>query len=139
MPGLFAPAVSLAVLLSASALPQAGPTPTTAAKSDQPFNIGFVLYTKGKTPGTLDARWTYGNAYSGHGVATGGSATGDHPQPNVCNDRKLPLSLLTAFAFLQSFGCASVRLSGNIRTRLFRSFEISRERQRSPSVSPAAS
>lgn len=48
---------------------------TTAAKADQLFNIGFVLYTKGKVPGTLDARWDYANAYSGHGVATGGPAT----------------------------------------------------------------
>ena len=45
------------------------------AKADQPFNIGFVLYTKGKAPGTLDARWNYANAYSGRGVATGGPAS----------------------------------------------------------------
>jgi len=76
MSSLFAPAVSLAVLLSASALAQAGPTPARAAKLDHPFNIGFVLYTKGKAPGTLDGRWTYGNAYSGRGVATGGPASG---------------------------------------------------------------
>lgn len=31
---------------------------------------------EGKTPGTLDARWDYGNSYSGRGVATGGPATG---------------------------------------------------------------
>ena len=35
-------------------------------------NIGFVLYSKGDAPGTLNARWTYANAYSGKGVATGG-------------------------------------------------------------------
>jgi len=73
---LFASAVSLAVLLSASAIAKANPTPAPAAKSDHPFNIGFVLYTKGKTPGTLDGRWTYGNAYSGRGVATGGPPSG---------------------------------------------------------------
>ena len=75
MTRLFLPAVSLAFLSSGSALAQASPTPSPAAKSGQPFNIGFVLYNKGKAPGTLDGRWTYGNAYSGRGVATGGPAT----------------------------------------------------------------
>lgn len=37
-----------------------------------PLNIGFVLYTVSDTPGTLFARWNYGNAYSGPGIATGG-------------------------------------------------------------------
>ena len=76
MPRLFLPAVSLAaLLLSGSALAQTSPTRPPAAKTDQPFNIGFVLYTKGKAPGTLDARWNYANAYSGRGVATGGPAS----------------------------------------------------------------
>jgi hypothetical protein len=52
------------------------PNVRCADKSGTPFNIGFVLYTKGKAPGTLDARWNYGNAYSGHGVATGGPVSG---------------------------------------------------------------
>jgi hypothetical protein len=71
-------AISSAALGSASAWAQTTPTPAAAAaaKADQPFNIGFVLYTKGKAPGTLDARWNYANAYSGHGVATGGPASG---------------------------------------------------------------
>ena len=72
---LFLPAVSLAVLLTGSALAQTSPIRTPLAKTDRPFNIGFVLYTKGKTPGTLDARWTYANVYSGRGVATGGPAS----------------------------------------------------------------
>src|SRR3569623_622973 len=76
MTRLFLPAVSLDLLSSGSALAQDSPTPSPAAKSGQPFNIGFVLYTKGMAPGTLDGRWTYGNTYSGHGVATGGPATG---------------------------------------------------------------
>jgi len=78
MPRSFMLAISLAALLpvSGSAWAEARPTPATAAKADQPFNIGFVLYTKGKVPGTLDARWNYANAYSGHGVATGGPASG---------------------------------------------------------------
>ena len=36
------------------------------------LNIGFVLYTKGNTPGTLFARWNYANIWSGPGIATGG-------------------------------------------------------------------
>ena len=39
-------------------------------------NIGFALYAPGETPGTLDARWSYENAYSGSGTATGGPAHG---------------------------------------------------------------
>lgn len=75
MPRLFLPPVSLALLLSGPALAQTSPSHPPAAKSDKPFNIGFVLYTKGKAPGTLDARWNYANAYSGRGVATGGPAS----------------------------------------------------------------
>ncbi len=40
------------------------------------LNIGFVLYTRGTAPGTLDARWNYANVYSGKGVATGGPGEG---------------------------------------------------------------
>jgi hypothetical protein len=76
MLGLFVPAAASALLLSGPPLAQASPAPAAAAKADQPFNIGFVLYTKGKAPSTLDGRWTYGNAYSGRGVATGGPASG---------------------------------------------------------------
>ena len=49
-------------------------------------NIGFALYAIGETPGTLDARWSYENAYSGSGLATGG--------PNAGIRRGLPHSLL---------------------------------------------
>jgi len=75
MPRFFLPAASLALLFSGSALAQPTPTSAQMAKTDHPFNIGFVLYTKGKAPGTLDARWNYANAYSGRGVATGGPAS----------------------------------------------------------------
>jgi hypothetical protein len=70
--------LALAVLQACSggARAQTSPRPHVAAKPDQPFNVGFVLYTKGKVPGTLDARWMYANAYSGRGVATGGAASG---------------------------------------------------------------
>jgi hypothetical protein len=51
---------------------------STASASDAPDvpNIGFVLYTKSYAPGTLNARWMYGNAYSGSGIATGGPKEG---------------------------------------------------------------
>ena len=39
-------------------------------------NIGFALYARGEAPGTLDARWSYENAYSGSGRATGGPEQG---------------------------------------------------------------
>jgi len=39
-------------------------------------NIGFALYAIGETPGTLEARWSYENAYSGSGLATGGPEQG---------------------------------------------------------------
>lgn len=73
MPRLSLLLASLAVLqvCSGEASAQTSPRPHVAAKPDQPFNIGFVLYTKGKVPGTLNARWSYANAYSGRGVATG--------------------------------------------------------------------
>ena len=77
MPRPFLFVVSLTVLLpiSVSVAAQASSKPPVAVIADKPFNIGFVLYTKGKAPGTLDARWNYANAYSGRGVATGGPAS----------------------------------------------------------------
>jgi hypothetical protein len=47
-----------------------------AAETQQALNIGFVLYAKGDAPGTLNARWTYQNVYSGKGLATGGPKEG---------------------------------------------------------------
>ena len=47
-----------------------------ASEARQALNIGFVLYTKGNVPGTLNARWTYQNVYSGKGLATGGPKVG---------------------------------------------------------------
>jgi len=75
-------AAAMAVLLpacgiaSAQASLRAPPPAAAAAPAPAPFNIGFVLYTRGDTPGTLNARWNYANAYSGPGVATGGPASG---------------------------------------------------------------
>ena len=47
-----------------------------ASAAQQALNIGFVLYSKGDMPGTLNARWTYQNVYSGKGLATGGPKEG---------------------------------------------------------------
>jgi hypothetical protein len=47
-----------------------------ASEARQALNIGFVLYTKGNVPGTLNARWTYQNVYSGKGLAMGGPKEG---------------------------------------------------------------
>jgi hypothetical protein len=71
-------AASMALLLPACSTASApaglrAPPPASAAA---PLNIGFVLYTRSGTPGTLNARWNYANAYSGPGVASGGPASG---------------------------------------------------------------
>ena len=47
-----------------------------ASEAQPALNIGFVLYTTGDAPGTLNARWTYQNIYSGKGLATGGPKEG---------------------------------------------------------------
>jgi len=71
-------AASITMLLPASDAASAqasssAPPPLSAAA---PLNIGFVLYTRSDRPGTLNARWSYANAYSGPGVATGGPTSG---------------------------------------------------------------
>jgi hypothetical protein len=47
-----------------------------SSRTRDTLNIGFVLYTKGSTPGTLYARWNYANIWSGPGIATGGPREG---------------------------------------------------------------
>jgi hypothetical protein len=66
----------IAALLTASLLPSGGRSGAQAADTRQALNIGFVLYSKGDAPGTLNARWTYQNLYSGKGLATGGPKEG---------------------------------------------------------------
>jgi hypothetical protein len=39
-------------------------------------NIGVAVYARGETPGTLEARWSYENAWGGTGHATGGPEQG---------------------------------------------------------------
>ncbi len=74
---IFVTALMLTLLpacATATAPDSSSQTPPAAAA--QPFNIGFVLYTRSGTPGTLNARWNYANEYSGPGVATGGPVSG---------------------------------------------------------------
>jgi hypothetical protein len=60
------------LLLPSSANSQTKKSP----KNRDTLNIGFVLYTKSNTPGTLYARWNYANIWSGPGIATGGPKEG---------------------------------------------------------------
>ena len=54
-----------------------------ASEAPDASNIGFVLYTKSNAPGTLNARWIYGNKYRGPGMATGGPREGFAGQYHV--------------------------------------------------------
>ncbi len=66
---------SLLIVLSLIIIiPLAGNAQTVKQKSSErdTLNIGFVLYTKSITPGTLFPRWNYANILSGPGIATGG-------------------------------------------------------------------
>jgi len=64
----------LILLLLIFIIPFAVNAQTVKQKSSEKdtLNIGFVLYTKSNTPGTLFARWNYANIWSGPGIATGG-------------------------------------------------------------------
>ena len=66
----------MVALLTALMLPLGATSEALAAETQQTLNIGFVLYSKGNVPGTLNARWTYQNIYSGKGLATGGPKDG---------------------------------------------------------------
>jgi hypothetical protein len=63
-------------LLTGFVLATASASVAIASEARQALNIGFVLYTKGNVRGTLNARWTYQNVYSGKGLATGGPKEG---------------------------------------------------------------
>ena len=65
------------IALLASLFYAAGSAQITAAQEAQEtMNIGFVVYTKSYSPGTLNARWMLGNDYRGPGIATGGPVEG---------------------------------------------------------------
>lgn len=63
-------------LLASVVLASHSASTAKAADSAEVPNIGFVLYTKSYSPGTLNARWMYGGSYSGPGIATGGPKEG---------------------------------------------------------------
>ena len=48
----------------------------TASVTRDIFDIGYAVYTKGATKGTLNAIWNYANMYNGKGKATGTSKEG---------------------------------------------------------------
>lgn len=64
------------MLLTGFVLATGSASVAIASEARQALNIGFVMYTKGNVPGTLNARWTYQNVYSGKGLATGGPKEG---------------------------------------------------------------
>ncbi len=67
----------IAALLAGGFLSASGYAPVAmASEGSEVPNIGFVLYTKSYAPGTLNARWIYGDKYSGPGIATGGPKEG---------------------------------------------------------------
>jgi hypothetical protein len=49
---------------------------TFAEEVPDTTNIGFVLYTKSLSPGTLNARWMFTDKYRGPAIATGGPVDG---------------------------------------------------------------
>ena len=69
-------AVLVRVSLTGVLLALGGTLGAGASNDSDPSNIGFVLYTKSHSPGTLNARWIYANKYSGPGIATGGPKEG---------------------------------------------------------------
>ena len=66
----------IAALLSGVLFATQATTVVAAPESSAESNIGFVIYTKSLSPGTLNARWMYSTRYSGPGIATGGPKTG---------------------------------------------------------------
>lgn len=66
----------ITVLLTCLLLTSHATSTARASDAADVPNIGFVLYTKSYSPGTLNARWMYGGAYSGPGIATGGPREG---------------------------------------------------------------
>ena len=85
----------LAVSLTALVLASGGASVALALEAQPALNIGFVLYSKGNVPGTLNARWTYQNIYSGKGLATGGPKEGfarGGPCSRPCLRRTHPVS-----------------------------------------------
>ena len=69
---LFLPIQFLILALAVAIFPyHANSQSNTASVTQDTLNIGYGVYTKGATQGTLNAIWNYANVYSGKGTATG--------------------------------------------------------------------
>jgi len=66
----------LLILASAILHDHANSQSKAASATRDTLNIGYGVYTKGATPGTLNAIWNYANVWSGKGKATGISRNG---------------------------------------------------------------
>ena len=66
----------IAALLTCLLFAAGSSSVAVASEAPDVSNIGFVLYTKSHAPGTLNARWIYGDKYRGPGMATGGPREG---------------------------------------------------------------
>ena len=66
----------IAVTLICASLASGITSVATASEASAASNIGFALYTKSPSPGTLNAVWMYGTKYRGPGMATGGPREG---------------------------------------------------------------
>ena len=66
----------IALSLTGLLLVFGGAPAAEASEASAASNVGFVLYTKSRAPGTLNARWIYSAKYSGPGIATGGPREG---------------------------------------------------------------
>lgn len=65
------------LILTLAILPSHANSQSNAASSPpDTLNIGYAVYTKGATPGTLNAIWNYANVWSGKGKATGVTKAG---------------------------------------------------------------
>jgi hypothetical protein len=74
---LFLPLQFLMLALAFAILPyHANSQSNTVSVTRDTFNIGYGIYSKGVTPGTLNAIWNYANVWSGKGKATGVSKNG---------------------------------------------------------------
>jgi len=63
-------------LVSLICAPIASAVAADASAASAESNIGFVMYSKSPSPGTLNAVWMYGTKYRGSGIATGGPKEG---------------------------------------------------------------
>ena len=67
----------LLLILAFAILPYHANSQSNAASATRDtLNIGYGVYTKGATAGTLNAIWNYANVWSGKGKATGVSKGG---------------------------------------------------------------